>query len=66
MRGAYNKLLTLPSKRLKEGVITASAGNHGQGVAYAASLLNVSATIVVPVLTPFIKVKSIKKYGPMP
>ncbi|MBC8461607.1 MAG: threonine ammonia-lyase [Deltaproteobacteria bacterium] len=63
VRGAYNKILELPPERIKKGVITASAGNHGQGVAYAAKLLNIPAIIVVPELTPFVKIKSIKDHG---
>ena len=60
IRGAFNKLVELGSEKTQNGVITASAGNHGQGVAYAAKLMNVPATIVVPENTPFIKIKRIK------
>src|SRR3569833_4554628 len=48
LRGAYNKMVHMPLEVLARGVITASAGNHAQGVAYAAARLNVAATIVVP------------------
>lgn len=63
VRGAYNKILELPPERIKKGVITASAGNHGQGVAYAGKLINIPAIIVVPELTPFVKIRSIKNQG---
>jgi threonine dehydratase len=61
IRGAFNRLLHLSTKE-KKGIITASAGNHGQAVAYAARKLNLPARIVVPKTTPKIKVDGIKKY----
>lgn len=63
LRGALNKLLSLSNEHLARGVITASAGNHAQGVAYAAALLNVSALIVVPVTAPETKMAGIRRYG---
>jgi threonine dehydratase len=62
IRGAFNRLLRLSAKE-KGGIITASAGNHGQAVAYAARKLNFPARIVVPKTTPKIKIDSIKKYA---
>ena len=63
IRGAYNKMAQLTPEQLKKGVITASAGNHAQGVAYSASKLKCNATIVVPETTPAIKVEAIKRFG---
>ncbi|MFX0102039.1 MAG: threonine ammonia-lyase [Candidatus Hodarchaeota archaeon] len=63
IRGAFNKLQELGPEQIQNGVITASAGNHGQGLAYAARIMNVPATIVVPENTPFIKIKRIKNQG---
>lgn len=63
VRGAYYKLSTLNEADKKKGLITASAGNHAQGVAYAASKNNVKATIVMPTTTPLIKVNRTKSYG---
>jgi len=63
IRGAYNKLLELPRERIRKGVVTASAGNHGQGVAHAARLLDIAAIIVVPEFTPFLKIRSIRNQG---
>lgn len=63
IRGAFNKLVELGGEKTQNGVITASAGNHGQGVAYAAKLMDVPATIVVPENTPFIKIKRITGQG---
>jgi threonine dehydratase len=62
IRGALNRLLHL-SMEERGGIITASAGNHGQAVAYAAQKLNFYARIVVPKTTPKIKIDGIKKYG---
>ncbi len=61
-RGAFNRLLHLSAKE-RNGIVTASAGNHGQAVAYAAQKLGVSARIVVPETTPKIKIDGIRKYG---
>lgn len=63
VRGAYYKISTLTKEERKKGLITASAGNHAQGVAYAAKLYGVKATIVMPTTTPLIKVNRTKNYG---
>lgn len=63
VRGAYYKISTLSEEERKKGLITASAGNHAQGVAYAAKLYGVPATIVMPTTTPLIKVNRTKGYG---
>lgn len=63
LRGAYYKISTLTEEEKARGLITASAGNHAQGVAYAARAFGVPATIVMPVTTPLIKVNRTKKYG---
>ena len=63
LRGAYNKLYQLSLTMKLKGVITASAGNHAQGVALAASRMGVPAVIVMPVTTPRIKVDAVKAYG---
>ena len=63
LRGAYNKMSRLTDKEKHCGVITASAGNHAQGVALAAQKLGVSALIVMPRTTPNIKVEAVKNYG---
>ena len=63
LRGAYYKISTLSEEEKNRGLITASAGNHAQGVAYAARAFGVPATIVMPVTTPLIKVNRTKKYG---
>lgn len=63
VRGAYYKISTLSQKDRNKGLITASAGNHAQGVAYAAKLYNAKATIVMPNTTPLIKVNRTKSYG---
>ena len=63
LRGAYNKLAQLSEKRRKQGVIAASAGNHAQGLALAAKTLGVTATIVMPITTPEIKVDNVKRFG---
>lgn len=62
-RGATFKLMQLSKSQLKKGVITASAGNHAQGVAYAASKIGVQATIFMPEQTPTAKVEATKTYG---
>ena len=48
IRGALNKMLSMPKEELENGVVAASSGNHGKGVAFAAKLLGVKATIVIP------------------
>lgn len=63
VRGAYYKISTLSEEERKKGLITASAGNHAQGVAYAAKLYGIKATIVMPTTTPLIKVNRTKGYG---
>ncbi|MCM1143382.1 MAG: threonine ammonia-lyase [Blautia sp.] len=63
VRGAYYKLSTLSEEDRQKGLITASAGNHAQGVAYAAKCYGVKATIVMPTTTPLIKVNRTKGYG---
>ncbi len=63
VRGAYYKISTLSEDERKRGLITASAGNHAQGVAYAAKLFGCKATIVMPTTTPLIKVNRTKNYG---
>jgi threonine dehydratase len=63
VRGAFYKLLNLTQKEEHKGIITASAGNHGQAVAYAANKLKLPAKIVVPTNTPHVKVDGIRKWG---
>ncbi|KGT72724.1 pyridoxal-5'-phosphate-dependent protein subunit beta, partial [Bradyrhizobium japonicum] len=63
LRGALNKIVSLSEAELQAGVITASAGNHAMGVAYAASLKGISALIVVPKTAPETKKEGIKRYG---
>lgn len=63
IRGAYFKLSQLTDVEKRLGVVTASAGNHAQGVALAASEMGISATIVMPSTTPLIKVNATKAYG---
>ncbi|MGX8884225.1 threonine ammonia-lyase, biosynthetic [Methylovorus sp. SPW-M1] len=63
LRGAYNKMAHLSADALQRGVITASAGNHAQGVALAAQKLNCRAVIVMPTTTPMIKINAVKNRG---
>ena len=63
IRGAYNKIYHLSQEEKKNGVVAASAGNHSQGVAYAAKTLNTKAVIFMPIFTPPIKVIATKYYG---
>ncbi|MGP1480017.1 MAG: threonine ammonia-lyase [Capnocytophaga sp.] len=63
IRGAYNKIRKLSEEEKRRGVIASSAGNHAQGVAYAARELGIKAVIVMPKTTPLIKVEFTKKYG---
>lgn len=63
VRGAYYKLSTLTKEEREKGLITASAGNHAQGVAFAAKTYGVKAVIVMPTTTPLIKVNRTKSYG---
>jgi threonine dehydratase len=62
-RGALNRLLTLTPKEAKRGVIAASAGNHGMAVAFHSHRLNISATLVMPLHAPLIKVTRVRQYG---
>ena len=63
VRGAYYKISTLTEDEKAKGLITASAGNHAQGVAYAAKLAGVKAVVVMPTTTPLMKVNRTKGYG---
>lgn len=63
VRGAYYKISTLSDEERAKGLITASAGNHAQGVAYAAKCYGCKAVIVMPTTTPLIKVNRTKSYG---
>ena len=63
VRGAYYKMSTLSEEERQKGLITASAGNHAQGVAYAAKSYGAKATIVMPTTTPLMKVNRTKSYG---
>jgi len=63
VRGAYNKLCTLKTDELSQGVVCASAGNHAQGVAFAAKILGIKATVFMPVFTPPLKVIATRSYG---
>ena len=63
IRGAYYKISTMSDEEKQKGLITASAGNHAQGVAYAARKFGVPATIVMPVSTPLLKVNRTKNLG---
>ncbi len=63
IRGAYNKISLLPEEVKSKGIIASSAGNHAQGVAYSAKKLGLKSTIVMPNITPLIKVDATKEYG---
>jgi len=63
LRGAYNCMAQLSQAQRDAGVVTASAGNHAQGVAYAAKAMNIQATIVMPETTPDIKVNAVRQFG---
>jgi threonine dehydratase len=63
LRGAYNKMAHIPAEALQRGVITASAGNHAQGVALSAARMGVKAIIVVPTTTPQVKVDAVRAHG---
>ena len=63
IRGAYNKIASLTDDQLARGIVTASAGNHAQGVAYAARERGAKATICMPQITPPLKVDATKAYG---
>ncbi|MCL1895190.1 MAG: threonine ammonia-lyase [Clostridiales bacterium] len=63
IRGAYNKIASLERDELKRGIVSASAGNHAQGVAFSAERRGTKATIVMPGITPLLKVEATKAYG---
>lgn len=63
IRGAYNKIASLSEEQIARGIVTASAGNHAQGVAYAARERHAKATICMPQITPPLKVDATKAYG---
>lgn len=63
LRGAYNKIASLTEDEKKKGVIASSAGNHAQGVAYAATAFGVKSTIVMPATAPLSKVQATRRYG---
>ena len=63
IRGAYNKIMKMDDESKSKGLIASSAGNHAQGVAYAASKLGVKAVIVMPKHTPLIKVEATEAHG---
>jgi threonine dehydratase len=62
-RGALNKILTLAEEEKRRGVITASAGNHGQAVAYHATRRGIRALVVMPVATPLVKIDATQRFG---
>lgn len=63
VRGAYNKIMNLPAEEAARGVLCASAGNHAQGVAYAATKLGVKSTVFMPIFAPPLKVIATRAYG---
>lgn len=63
LRGAYNKICSLTEEEKNNGVVASSAGNHAQGVAYAATAFGIKSTIVMPVTAPVAKVQATKNYG---
>jgi threonine dehydratase len=63
MRGAYIKLMSLDEDQRRQGVLTASAGNHAQGTAFAAMRLRIGSTVVMPETTPYCKIRSTEGYG---
>jgi len=63
IRGAYNKIKNLKKEELERGIITASAGNHAQGVALSAKTLGIQAVVAMPVTTPKIKVEAVRRLG---
>ena len=63
LRGAYNRIAALDARRARAGVIAASAGNHAQGVAFAATRLGIRCRIVMPRTTPAIKVDAVRRLG---
>ena len=63
IRGAYNKILSLDNNDLNKGLVCASAGNHAQGLAYSGNKLSVNTNIVMPLGTPFTKIRRTKNFG---
>ena len=63
IRGAYNRIVTLSDEEKKRGVVAASAGNHGQALAYAATRAGVTATIVMPTTAAIAKIDATRSYG---
>ena len=63
LRGAMNKLLSLPPEQLSHGVVTASTGNHGRAMAYAAKMLGAKATVVMPKTAPQVKIDAVRALG---
>src|SRR5258708_1392739 len=63
IRGAYNKISSLTDDEKKKGVVCASAGNHGQGVAYSCAKLKIPCTIVMPEITPVQKIEKVRSFG---
>jgi threonine dehydratase len=63
IRGAYNKIVNLPESVKKNGIVASSAGNHAQGVAYSAKSLGIPSKIVMPNVTPLIKIEATRKHG---
>ena len=64
LRGAYAKLQTLTAEEKKRGIICASAGNHAQGVAMAARHMGIDALVVMPAITPDIKINAVRNWMP--
>ena len=62
-RGAYNKIFNLSEQEKSAGIIAASAGNHAQGLAYSGNKLNIDTNIVMPLGTPFTKIRRTKNFG---
>src|SRR3989344_5899071 len=63
IRGAYNKMVNLTGEEKNQGVVTASAGNHAQGVAFSCTKLKIKGTIFMPVVTPTQKIERVKYFG---
>eukprot|EP00510_Aplanochytrium_minuta_P000911 CAMPEP_0184011128 /NCGR_PEP_ID=MMETSP0954-20121128/3643_1 /TAXON_ID=627963 /ORGANISM="Aplanochytrium sp, Strain PBS07" /LENGTH=589 /DNA_ID=CAMNT_0026290887 /DNA_START=68 /DNA_END=1837 /DNA_ORIENTATION=- len=63
IRGAFNKIASLPEEKLGKGIVACSAGNHAQGVALSASILGIDNVIIMPQATPSIKVNAVRKFG---
>lgn len=63
IRGAYNMIASLSEKERKKGIVTASAGNHAQGVAYSCAALHIKGTIFMPAITPLQKINKVRQFG---